>query len=114
MQYEFWSASDGTMPVREEMRNLKAKDAESAVILVWKLESLEAYSFGQLWRSHMVKKVRGKLWEWRPHLKDKTCRIFFVIDHEGKMWLLEMIIKKNMKLKNKDIEVAEQRARTIY
>jgi phage-related protein len=82
------------------------------VKLIRKLEALDRYSFDQLRHSKTVEHIKGKIWTLRYDLKNKMCRIYFKTDKRGTMQLLHLVIKKEWKLKPKDIEIAEQRAKT--
>lgn len=113
MNYEFWEAGDGRIPVVDGIEALGKRDPDSAAKLIRKLETLEYYSFDQLRRSRTIEHVKGKVWTLRYDLKNKMCRIYFKTDKQGIMRLLHLVLKKEWKLKSKDITVAEQRSETI-
>jgi len=113
MDYEFWEASDKRIPVGDDIEDLWESDPGSAAKLVRKLETLDRYSFDQLKHSKTIEHINRKIWTLRYDLRNKICRIYFKTDKQGTMQLLHLVIKKERKLKPKDIETAEQRAKTI-
>jgi len=114
MEYQFWGASGGVVPVEDDIEILAKKDPDSAVKLIKKLENLDKYSFLQLRSTkNTVEHVRKKIWTLRYDLIKKKCRIYFKVDQYGTMQLLHLVIKKDWKLKPKDIDIAEHRGKSI-
>lgn len=113
MEYNFWKDGDNHSPVEEDIEDLGDGDSDSAAKVIKKLEMLEQLSFKQLRTSKTIEHIKDKIWTLRYYLKNKICRIYFKVDQHGIMQLVHLVIKKSWKLKQKDIAIAEARARTI-
>ncbi len=111
MEYEVWRSPTGKFPVTEAIENLR----NGAERFSEKLLRLEQFTYPQLCRSETLKRVKGakfKLHELRLDFNRNTYRIFCVPAKE-KLYLLHMVTKKYRRLLQKDIAIAEERARML-
>lgn len=117
MEYKFWESAKGRFPVLEELLRISSADSVSGKAYWMHLNRLEKYNFAELTRHRLLKKLKGrnpyKLFELRFSLPRKIARTFSVIDKEGRLWLLYLVVKKQDKTKQSDIETAQQRAAKV-
>lgn len=114
MDYKFWKNEEGRSPVLKELEDITLADANSGKSYWLHLNRLKKYTFEQLLRHRIIKKLKGKnlykLFELRFYLPRKIARTFFVVGRDASIWLLHLKIKKKDETNPTDIVVAEQRA----
>jgi phage-related protein len=117
MAYKFWQNGQGRTPVLEELEEISLKDANSGKAYWKHLHKLEKYSFQQLLRVKLIKKLKGKnpykIFELRFQLPQKVARTFFVVGADATIWLLHLIIKKSDSTPPDAIATAEARANLL-
>jgi len=115
MEYRYWRDRDNQVPcVLQALKTIESADANSAKWYRKHLEKLRKYSYLDLVKHKVIKKLKGKnpwkIHELRFFLPRKIARTFFVVARDSSIWLLHLIIKKKDQTPKKDIQIAEQRA----
>lgn len=114
MDYKFWENNQGRSPVLEKIEEISRADANSGKSYWLHLEKLKKYSFDQMMRHGLIRKLKGrnpcKIFELRFSLPHKIARTFFVISRSSEAWLLHLNIKKKDTTDRSDIQISEQRA----
>ncbi|PIT93231.1 MAG: hypothetical protein COU06_01040 [Candidatus Harrisonbacteria bacterium CG10_big_fil_rev_8_21_14_0_10_38_8] len=92
-------------------------DSNSKTRIVKKLCGLKGFSYQDLMKAEFIKKLKGqnpdKAHELKISLKDKTCRLFFLIYKENTGIVVKCFVKKSNKTPQKIIRNVYQRVREI-
>lgn len=110
MEINLWDGNSGISPVLKFLRKI-SKDERKRVER--DIDHLAQQGLSLL-NSSKMKKLKGYngLYELKSITSDKTIRIFFCISGSG-AWLLEGCIKKDNRTRQKHIDKALRRSKTI-
>lgn len=106
MTFDFVQNSRGESYVQKFLEE-QSNDVKD--FLLRKLEKIQEYGFMVALRTRAMEKVQNKLYTIRIPYKGCTYRIFCTPDDNNIWLLLHAVMKKDMKLRKKDIKTALSR-----
>lgn len=107
MQYKicFYTSSDGRCYIREYLDELETKNPKLLAIIMAKLSRAQ---YPQLHKEPLMKKVHGRDYHELKSGGRNTSRIFFVKTGDRLILLMNGYTKKDTKLKEKELKLADK------
>ena len=109
MSSKTWTVETLNSVVDKELDDLP-KDLQARYLKI--VEMIEQLGLENL-PAHLLKKLRGPLWEMRLRGRDRIARAIYVTVQEKRVVVVRVFVKKTQKTPVREINLALQRAREV-